>query len=97
MGKPLLWLDAFYPVVHLVHLRITLGASGTKKIRQEGRGWLDDYRIGERIRRLWALFHPFVSSRVRWKSKKDGLWVKNTENAPRAASAMEYTTFSPVR
>jgi hypothetical protein len=38
-----------------------------------------------------------VTSSVRWKSKNDGLWVKKTENAPMAASAMEYFTFSPVR
>ena len=46
--------------------------------------------------RVWVLLHPFVTCNVRCASKKDGLCIKNTENAPIAASAIEYWVLSPV-
>ena len=86
-----------------VNLIVRVWCARGSKIRP-GRGtgssrfrmWLS---LGVRVipNRLRALLQPFVTSRFRWKSKNDGLWVKNTENAPMPASAMEYVTLSPVR
>jgi len=42
-----------------------------------------------------ALLRPLRSFRSRWYARNDGLWVKNTENAPMPASANSYWLFFP--
>src|SRR5438045_5830247 len=48
-------------------------------------------------KRLLALSRPVFSRIARWKERKEGDWVKNTENAPDTISSILYLVFSPVR
>jgi len=50
-----------------------------------------------RLKRLLLVFFPCVSCIVRWKSKKEGLCIKNTENALSPASVIVWRVFFPVR
>ena len=60
-----------------------VGATGSSISRM----WLSQ-GIFSRWNRLWALLRPLACCRVFWWARKEGHWVKKTENAPKPISSI---------